>query len=70
MELAFQVGTRREGPAGAGDDSAAKLRLSVEPAPQRVEFCMAVGVDAIEVFWPVQADEEDVGCRKGDDTVF
>jgi hypothetical protein len=69
-EFTFQVSASAEGPSFAGQNANAEAGLFVHPLPYFVQIGMALRIDAVEVAWSVECDEEDVRCRKGEEGVL
>lgn len=67
---AFEVGAGAEGAAGAGYDADAQGGLAVQPGEDFAQLGVAGHVDAVELFGPVERDEQDVGGRVGEEAVL
>jgi hypothetical protein len=49
----LQISTSTKRPPGTGQYANAHTRLLVHPFPDFVEVCVALGVEAVQVFWSV-----------------
>lgn len=58
--VTFEVGAGAEGAPVAGDDGDAQGGLAVEPAEDLVQLVVAGYVDAVELLWAVERDEQDI----------
>lgn len=60
--LTFEISSCAKRPSSACDDSNIERGLSIEPAPDPVELLVAILVDAVQVFGPVQSYEQNSRC--------